>query len=209
MGETNTGLRSVLATPVVYEAWSRIVGGHRGRSTLVAEHVRPRPGDRVLDLGCGPGELVPYFGDVRYVGVDVSPAYIERAAEQHGDRAQFLVGDATALDPALVGFDAVIAFGVLHHIDDGGVARLFSSARRALAPGGRMVTVDPTRVPEQGRAARFVIDRDRGQHVREPGDYERLAAATFDEVTTTVRQDLLRIPYTHCVLECTAAGPPA
>jgi SAM-dependent methyltransferase len=203
VGETTTGLRSVLSRPAVYELWSRLVGGHRGRSALIAEHVRQRSGDRVLDLGCGPGELVPYLGDVGYVGVDLSADYVARARERYGDRAEFRVGDATDIDADLTGFDVVVAFGVLHHLDDDGARRLLGGALRALRRAGRAVTVDPTIWPGQGAAARFVINRDRGEHVRSPRGYEVLASTAFADVVVSVRSDLLRLPYTHCVLECT------
>jgi SAM-dependent methyltransferase len=202
MGERSTGARAVLSVPLVYELWSRLVGGKRGRSTLVREHVRPRAGERVLDLGCGPGELLPFLGDVRYVGVDISEQYIARARERFGERAEFRVGDATRIGPDLRGFDLVIAFGVIHHLDDAGAVRLFRGAVDALPDGGRVVTVDPTYAPGQGRAARAVIARDRGQHVRGPKEYERLAREALSTVETVVRHDLLRIPYSHCILEC-------
>jgi SAM-dependent methyltransferase len=134
--------------------------------------------------------------------LDLSAEYIARASDRYGARAEFRVGDATALDPDLTGFEVVLAFGVLHHLDDAGVLALVSGARDALVPSGRMVTVDPTHVAGQGRAARFIIDRDRGRHVREPARYAALAAHAFDEVTPIIRHDLLRIPYTHCILEC-------
>jgi SAM-dependent methyltransferase len=158
----------------------------------------------VLDLGCGPGDLVRYLGDVLYVGVDVSEAYIERAGRLYGDRAEFRVGDATRLDDDLRGFDLVLAFGVVHHLDDEGALRLFAGAADALVPGGRVVTVDPALADGQPRAARFVISRDRGNNVRTAEAYARLAEGALRDVTVRTRGDLLRIPYTHCVLEAQA-----
>jgi SAM-dependent methyltransferase len=197
------GIRSVLARPRVYEAWSRLVGGEKGRSTLVRDYVRPTPGERVLDLGCGPGELLAHLGEVDYTGVDISGEYIEQARRRYGGRGEFRVGDATELDEDLTGFDLVLAFGVVHHLDDRGAQRLFGAAATALAGGGRFVSVDPTLTSDERRPlARLLINGDRGGHVREPGEYERLATTTFPSTRCEVRKDLLRIPYAHCVLEC-------
>jgi hypothetical protein len=71
----------------------------------------------------------------------------------------------------------------------------------ALGEGGRFVSVDPTLVPDQSRAARFIVSGDRGEHVRAPDGYRRLVEGVFHEVRDTVRSDLLRIPYTHCIVE--------
>jgi SAM-dependent methyltransferase len=202
VSEITTGARSVLSRPLVYEAWSSIVGGRKGRAMLVAEHVRPAAGDRILDLGCGPGELLDFLpDDADYVGIDISPDYVARARERSGPRAQFRVGDATAIDPDLGVFDLVVAFGVLHHLDDAHARLLFEGASAALRRGGRVITVDPAVTRHQSRAARAVITRDRGRHVRTPQAYRALAPSLFD-IGTTVRSDVLRIPYTHCVLEC-------
>jgi SAM-dependent methyltransferase len=206
MSQVTTGARAILSHPMVYEAWSEIVGGKRGRSTLVRDYIRPN-GDRprVLDLGCGPGELLEYLpADVRYVGIDISPAYIARAQSRLGVLGQFRVGDVTAIAGDLRDFDVVVAFGVAHHLDDGQARHLFQGASQALRPEGRAIIVDPTHTPNQGRAARAVIGRDRGQHIREPEGYAALAGEAFSEVATHIRDDLLRIPYTHCVLECRA-----
>jgi SAM-dependent methyltransferase len=202
MGEKTTGIRAILSHPYVYELWSRSVGGERARATLVREHARPSPDARVLDLGCGPGELLCHLGDVRYTGVDINPDYIAHARARFGDRAEFYVNDATALDLPERSFDLVLSVGVLHHLDDAGAMQLLRLAADALAPGGRMVAVDPTFVQKQSPLARFIISRDRGRHVRTPDEYMELAADVFSEVTHVVRGDLLRIPYTHCALEC-------
>jgi SAM-dependent methyltransferase len=202
MSETTTGVRGILSSPFVYELWISLVGGERQRRTLTREHFRPTAGDRVLDLGCGPAELLPHLGDVGYAGIDISERYIEAAGERYDGRGDFRVGDATRIDPDLTGFDLVLAFGVLHHIDDDGVRRMFAGAARALKPDGRMVTVDPVFVAGQSRAAHAVIARDRGQHVRTVESYARLAESAFGSVEPVVRHDLLRIPYSHCILEC-------
>jgi SAM-dependent methyltransferase len=163
----------------------------------------------VLDLGCGPGELVDHVGDVRYVGIDVSAEYIARARHAFGDRAEFRVGDATRLDQDLRDFDVVLAFGVLHHLDDQSALRLLGGAKAALGQGGRFVSVDPAAISDERTAARLLVSWDRGRHVRGPSEYKRLAKSVFGWVQCDIRRDLLRIPYTHCVLECnsSAGGP--
>ena len=64
------------------------------------------------------------------------------------------------------------------------------------------MSIDPTVIPDDRAAARLLISWDRGQNVRAPDEYQRLAEASFGRVKCDVRRDLLRIPYTHCVLEC-------
>lgn len=202
MMERTTGVRALLSDPRIYELFQRAVGADHERRKVVADHLRPRDGERILDIGCGPGTLLPHLGDVVYTGVDLSEAYIEQARGAFGSRATFIVGDATALDPKLGPFDAMIMIGVQHHIDDPGVEGMLMTAAGMLAPQGRLIAVEPALLPEQRRAARFVITRDRGQHVRTPEEYARLARPAFANVEHRVRRDLLRIPYDHCVLEC-------
>jgi SAM-dependent methyltransferase len=201
MQETTSGARAVLSRPRAYELWSQLVGAERSRNILVSEHVRPWPGARVLDLGCGPGELLRFLGDVSYVGVDTDDGYIERARALYADRAEFRVGDATAVDHDLRGFDLVLAFGLLHHLDDDSAAGAFQNAAAALKPDGRFVGVDPAISDGQPWLARLLISWDRGNHARTPSGYAHLARPAMKDVQTLLRTDLLRIPYSHCILE--------
>jgi SAM-dependent methyltransferase len=198
-----TGWRRVFSHPLVYESSQRAVGARSLRRTVAREYLRPTPGDRVLDLGCGPAYLLEFLPDTHYVGVDLSCAYIEHAKRTFGSQGKFLIADATRLEAhELEPFDLVTAVGLLHHLSDEAVIRLLSGTRaRMSGQKSRFVTTDPCYLPGQSRIAAFLASRDRGRHVRSPQGYAALAQLVFTKVTVTVRHDLLRIPYTHCILE--------
>lgn len=203
MAERTTGLTRVLAWARAYELLQVFVGSNDSHRRFVAEHVRPGSGARLLDVGCGPGHILRALPtDVHYVGVDASADYIEAARRDWGHRAEFHCARADELDLGGRRFDVVVAMGLLHHLDDAECAALIGFAQASLDPGGRLVTIDPTFAPGQARVARWLIGRDRGEHVRDTEGYQRLAGSTFPEVRAVTRDDLLRVPYTHAVLEC-------
>jgi SAM-dependent methyltransferase len=173
----------------------------------VKEHIRPRRGDRILDIGCGPGDILAHLPDVDYEGFDANEEYIAAAQRRFGARghfrAQLLTAD-TVHESAR--FDVVLALGLLHHLDDREAKALHQLARDALRPGGRLITLDPCLIPEQSAIARWVVLADRGRSVRSPAGYADLARPFFADVKTTVCHDLVRIPTTGVILECTRAG---
>jgi ubiquinone/menaquinone biosynthesis C-methylase UbiE len=108
-----------------------------------------RPGDSVLDLGCGPGtwtfDVEAAVGaSGRVVGVDRSEAMISEArtrAAARASAAEFHVGDARHLDLACDTFDVTTASLLLIHIDD--VAAAVREMVRVTKPGGRVCAAEP------------------------------------------------------------------
>ncbi len=100
-------------------------------------------------------------------------------------------------------FDIVIAQGLLHHLDDDEVMRLLRTAKALLIPGGRLITIDGCYVTGQSKIARFMLSMDRGQNVRTTEAYKALTTGIFQEVHSTIRHDMLQLPYTHIIMECT------
>jgi len=142
-------------------AWAR-----RG-ALLLAE---AKPGERVLDLGCGAGRFVAALRDAGAdpVGVEIAEAALERArVVAPGADLRLLEDDGSIpLDHGSV--DLVWCSEVLEHVADG--IHLLQEARRVLRPGGRILVTVPFHGRAKGAAialARFDAHFDpQGQHLR-------------------------------------------
>jgi arsenite methyltransferase len=128
------------------EALYRIGDAVRRRG-LVRAALRAATGERILDVGCGPGyycaELLQEVGPSgEVVGVDGSPAMLELAARRcaEHDNVEFHEADATSLPVSDGSFDGVLCVQVLEYVADptAGLAQM----HRALRPGGRVVVWD-------------------------------------------------------------------
>ena len=171
---------------------------------LVNDHLQIESNHYVLDIGCGPADILNYLPkSVNYWGYDISPEYIQKAKLTFGSRGHFVCKllDGSDLNE-LPKFDRVILTGVFHHLDDETARNVVNLAYQALKDGGKMVSVDPCFSPEQSRVARFLISKDRGQNVRVEAAYKILVNKTFRKIKTNVVHKAW-IPYTHCYMVCT------
>ncbi len=196
----------LLGTSAGYGTFRKLVGADRATETIVSDHLRPRAGMRILDIGCGNGDLARFLPDVEYVGVDHNTAYIDRADADFGaTNVRFIDADLADLPSMDLGtFDLAVAIGVIHHLDDELAAQVAATSRTMLADGGRLVTVDPVFDPEQRSVTRVMMALDRGRYVRHPAHYRLLLSGAFATVEQSIRTDLLPIPYTHCIMEASA-----
>jgi trans-aconitate methyltransferase len=119
-------------------------GSYQTRHAYVFKHgeglvelLDPKPGERVLDLGCGSGQLTAKIAaaGAAVIGIDLSPDMIAQARANYPE-IKFDVADATTFEID-TSVDAVFSNALLHWVNDAAAA--IACVHRALKPGGRFV----------------------------------------------------------------------
>jgi ubiquinone/menaquinone biosynthesis C-methylase UbiE len=135
----------------LYDLTTGLLGrrGSRMRA-MFADDLQLRPGERALDVGCGPGRLAMVFakrvsptGSVE--GIDPSVEMINRAtsrASKNGVPANFQVAFAQQLPFADATFDAVACTLALHHVAEDDQQAAVTEMYRVLKPGGRLLIAE-------------------------------------------------------------------
>lgn len=117
---------------------------------LVKAHYKP--GDRILDLGCGPASLWPYWSqlpDIAHLaGVDLSDGMIAEAMAAFPN-GEFKVGRAHEIPYPSGSFDIVIASSVLHHIPDSHLDGAMKEIMRVMSEHGLLIGREPIGQDEQ------------------------------------------------------------
>jgi SAM-dependent methyltransferase len=118
-------------------------------TAFLVETLRPRSGNRILDVGCGEGLAEVTIGrlhisQIRLFGIDLvvsKVAAARQAAASHNQRAVFAAADACRLPFRNASFDSLYCVAVLQHIAD--VDAAVAEFARVTARGGRVVAVEP------------------------------------------------------------------
>lgn len=205
--QDDSGLKKLLTNSSIYTHFQNLVGTEKARRWIAANLWHLKGGERMVDVGCGPGVILNHVpDDVMYWGFDVSEPYIDMAQKKYGDRGKFLAGTAgdfiKAYDDLSGTIDLVHCYGLLHHLSDEDAIEILEVARKLLAPHGRMVCIESAFLVRHARLAHWVISRDRGRNVRQEQEWKDLIGRVFDTFSTQIVTGLINIPYTHILVEC-------
>lgn len=194
-------MKRLLKHPAIYQLYQELGGFFGARVRAIRDYIDIRPGARIIDIGCGPGHIVRHLpAGIDYVGLDIDQPSIDYANARFGPcgRFQMRFFDAAAaaeLGPA----DVVMMNGVMHHIGDDELAATLTQVKAALKPDGVLFTLDGCYAPGQPWLDKWLLDNDRGTHVRDAASYRALLERVFGRVDLHVRDDYARLPYTFAI----------
>lgn len=137
----------------VYDRYCPIVGLGRAFRQATLHRAELKPGESVLDVGCGTGVLTRLaalaVGQTgRVIGIDPAAKMIEVARKNaltEGSRAEFRLAVIEDLPFEENRFDCVLSSAMLHHLPPEVKVKGLSEVHRVLTPGGRLVLVDVDR----------------------------------------------------------------
>jgi ubiquinone/menaquinone biosynthesis C-methylase UbiE len=156
--EVDIELRRVLSRHVHWGYWENpasaaytlesLAMAQEQLSQQVANAGQVRSGQRILDCGCGFGGTIAHLNDrlqdLDMVGLNIDPRQLEVARTnfypKHGNRAEFIEGDACALPFDENSFDLVLAVECIFHFPSR--LRFFQEVRRVLKTGGTLAICD-------------------------------------------------------------------
>lgn len=196
-------LRSILVYPPAYKLLQNLVRSKKHIQERVDKYIKPKDGDVILDIGCGPADILDFLPPIKYFGFDLSSKYIDEAKKKYGSRGEFFYQELSEANIPNINFDIVLANNVLHHLNDDEAVQLFKLAKKCLKPGGRLVTCDGCRANNEGLISKIVLSLDRGRYVRNQESYLTLARQVFSDVAGETRNDLAHIPVNGIFITCT------
>jgi SAM-dependent methyltransferase len=209
--QDDSGLKHILTSAWVYKLYQDLVGATRGRQWVSKNFWNAKPGQKIVDIGCGPGNVIQHLPQgVKYVGFDVSEHYIQHARRAFaGDPDKtFLVGTAddfiANLPEPMHDADLVIMSGLLHHLDDLEALTALRLAKAAMGQHGRLIALEGTFLVRQSRLSHWLVSQDRGRNVRTEPEWKALIAKVFTRFETCILTGLDRTPYTYIVIEAFA-----
>lgn len=117
-----------------HESIAPPVLGSKIRNDMLRRFLRPGPGDRVADLGCGSGRAIVWNAGsgADILGVDISPFFAHEAV----DRADLILGDLRRLPLQSGVFNKAWSLDVMEHLSPQALEDVLRESNRVLAPGG-------------------------------------------------------------------------
>ena len=195
-------IKNILNFPFMYQLLQTICLTENFRKNVITEKIKS-DNQIILDIGCGPGNMIKYLKFVKYYGFDSDKNYIDYAKNKYKECSFFLEEFSLKSTKKIEKVDTVLLSGLLHHLSDDEIKELMSAIKLSVKKKFQIIILDPVIYEKQNSIARFLIKNDRGKFVRDEIAYLKL----FKEFQLNYKHKIHHqkiVPYTWIVSEITS-----
>ena len=201
MSEKTSGVHALLSSAFIYSFVQRIMSATSFRKKIINKYIKKK-NVKILEIGCGPAEILESLTKVQYYGFDINQIYIKHAKKKYQDKGKFFCKKFTNKDiKSLPKFDHVLLFGILHHLNDDEANQLLLLSKKVLKKKGNIISLDNIFINNQNFIAKLLIGLDRGENVRSKNGYITILKKHFKKINTKIYHQKF-IPYTYFVSQC-------
>ena len=202
MSQRKNQIYNFINNPLVYKFIQNVMSGTHFRNEIIKKNII-KSNVKILDIGCGPAEILEHIPDCKYYGYDIDLRSIKYAKKKYYQKnyhfycKKFNEGELKKLPK----FDYIIFFGILHHLNNKEAHKILDLCKKKMKKNSKLLTEDPIFVEKQNFIARFLIEKDRGINVRRKKEYINLLKKHFKKIKNKVTHQSF-IPYTWFTTVC-------
>ena len=190
-------IKKILNIPIIYHLSQKVFLADNFRKKILQKLITKKNCD-VLDIGCGPGNMINYLSYKKYYGFDTDKNYIKYAKNKYVDCIFFCEKFTKSSLKKITKVDVIILFGILHHVSDRETLNLINKLKLSLKKNSKIIILDPVYIKKQNKFAKFLIDHDRGGYVRTAKEYINLFKKNKISYTHKIYHQKI-VPYTYIV----------
>ena len=190
-------IKKILNIPLIYHLSQKIFLADNFRKKILKKFITNKNFD-ILDIGCGPGNMIKNLSYNKYYGFDTDKRYINYAKETYQDCNFFCEKFSLSSVKKISKVDVVILFGILHHISDKETLKLINNIHFCLKRRSKIIIIDPVFKKNQNKLAEFLIKNDRGNFVRTTDGYVKLLKKSKLNLNYKIYDQKI-VPYTYIV----------
>jgi len=202
MSQRTNRLYNLVNSPLVYIFFQKIMSGTSFRKKIIEDNIDNKK-FKILDIGCGPAEILKYIPNSIYYGYDIDKRSIDYAKKKYKNKNHrfyckyFRKSEIRKLPK----FDYVILFGILHHLKNKEVNTILNLCKKVMKKNALLLTEDPIFLKKQNFIAKFLINKDRGLNVRSKNEYIGLVNNHFQNIKSKITHQIF-VPYTWFSMIC-------
>ena len=200
MAEKKKNIYKLLTNSYFYNFTQYILGATNFRKKFIYS-LKIKKNSKILDIGSGTSTILNYLDKPIYYAYDINYSNIEYAKKRFGAKGNFKNKKFTKNEiKYLPKFDYIFLFGVIHHMHNDEVTKLLKILKRTLEYDGQICSIDGVYVKKQNFFAKYLLNKDRGKHVRTKSEYIRIVSKSFKFLKSKITHWKF-FPYTYITIK--------